>query len=335
MKTKLQIIIFFFIIISITSYSQSAGNKIYNDNNRYKQNKTYNKDMSVFQSNQRGLSSNYRYQKSNNQMFFNVNVLMNVKADSYLAIFNISQVGETAQKVDELLNERYKKFYNEVLSLNIKKEDIYLDMISLVPVYSFLVEKKLFSKTYNEVPKGFELQKNIHIKYNKSDIFDKILTIAAKNEIYDLVKVEYFVNNTEAIHDTMRKKAIDYMNKKIKDFKKLKIDLDTIYHIISENTYVAYPVDRYKSYQAFSGASLGAIGSRSNVKKIRKPRTMFYNKIPYHQYDIVINPAILEPPVQYSYSLKIKYIIKPKAKQNKKEYYIISPQGEMKKLYIK
>jgi len=45
----------------------------------------------------------------------------------------------------------------------------------------------LFSKTYTEVPKGFEMQKNLHIKFNDENLLDDIMTFAANNEIYDFI----------------------------------------------------------------------------------------------------------------------------------------------------
>jgi len=177
------------------------------------------------------------------------------------------------------------------------------------------------------------MQKNIHIKFNDEGLLDDIMTIAANNEIYDLIKVEYFVENNDAKYDELRVKSVDYMLKKKEDFKKLGIDLDTIYHIVSEKSSVVYPIDRYKSYQAFSGNSLEAKKSKT-VTKVRKPRTMFYNKLPYHKYDIVINPAILEPSVQFTYSITVKYVIKEPAKKIEKQFIMVSPNGIVKTLKI-
>ena len=68
-------------------------------------------------------------------------------------------------------------------------------MISFVPVYQYETEKKVFNrKTYNEVPAGFELKKNIHIKFSDPEQLNEFISILSNYEIYDLVRVDYFSN---------------------------------------------------------------------------------------------------------------------------------------------
>jgi uncharacterized protein YggE len=330
---KFLLIIFVSILIVETGFSQAGGNVIYEQNNRYKQNASYNEDAEKVWD-YRGDNNQNQLVIENvnsNEMIFTVNAMMNVKAESFMAIFNIVQTGETAKEVNTIVNTKIYGLRNELLKAGIKKEEIYTDMISLVPLYDYNVETKLFSKTYTEVPKGFEMQKNIHVKFTNDSLLDKIVTAAAENEIYDLIKVEYYVDNTDAKYIELRNKSIDYMNSKIVAFKKLGINLDTVYHIISEKQSVVYPIDRYKSYQAFSGTSIDALESK-NVTKVRKPVTQFYNKLPYHKFDIVINPAVLEPVVQFTYSLTLKYVIKED--KTKKEFILVTPEGVVKTLKI-
>ncbi len=52
-----------------------------------------------------------------------------------------------------------------VKAQGVKEKDVFTDMLSFVPVYEIETTRKLFSKTYQEVPAGFEIQKNIHIRF--------------------------------------------------------------------------------------------------------------------------------------------------------------------------
>ena len=194
-----------------------------------------------------------------NSMTFEVNGLINRKADAYLAIFNMTQVGENASVANDLLNTRYQNFVNEVAAFGVKPEDIFLDMVSQVPIYELEVTKKFFSKTYNEVPKGFELQKNIHVKFRKGEELDKILTAAAKHEIYDLIKVDYFVENTSSIYETLRDSVIAFAKRKVNDYKQLSVNLDTVYRVLTEQNSVTFPIDRYSKYQPASSSSIEAV----------------------------------------------------------------------------
>ena len=325
-----------FSLFPIEIYSQVEENESYIKSNRYTQNAIYNMDDQVFLSQK---MDSKLIQVNDDYAELEVNALYNAKADSYLAILSVIQNGATAVAVDSMVNARYNGFCNDLRESGIKKEDIFIDMISMVPIFEMQVEKKLFSKTYNEVPVGFKLQKNIHIFYKKGEMLDHILTAATKHEIYDLIKVEYFVDNTDAIFDSLINVSKETLNKKVEKLKKLGIVLDTLKHVFSDQKNVYFPVDRYTPYNSYGGISL-ATRDISSSKNLIKTPTMFYNKIPYHSYDIIINPAFKEPAVQYTYKIHVRYYLKPCNKNEeikteekiKNVYHIITPQGEIKRL---
>jgi uncharacterized protein YggE len=267
-----------------------------------------------------------------------VNALYNQKASSYTVILNMKQFGKTAEETDRLFNDRYAAFVSAISNEGIKKEDIYLDMISFVPVYEFVEEKRFFSRsTYNEIPKGFEIQQNIHISYKDSKVLSKIISAAARNEMYDIVKVDYFVDKNEDIYFELRKRAIDYINKEIVQFESLGIELDAAYRLIAEEEKSSFPTDRYSSYSSFSSQSLDGT-TKGKVKTSEKSVSSYYDKIPYDKFEIVINPNILEPVVQYMYNLKVKFRLKaqePSIKiEREKEFVWLSPSGELKVIEI-
>lgn len=304
---------------SAQSYGNAYANSVYNKNYLDKSTDKYTANASTPRSNAISLE---------------VSALMNVTADDYVAIFNITQIGPSATEVDSLVSRRINNFKKELERLNIPTEKVLTDMISLIPVFEIEVEKKLFSKTYNEVPKGFELMKNLHVHFKDPAVLDQLITAAAKNEIYDIVKVDYFIENTEAVYDQLRKKSIEVIQKKTAAFKDLGVNLDTIYHTFSEDKNVAFPADRYKSYQAYSSSSLEAIHKKKGVTTVKKPTTKYYSKLPSHKYDIIINETVVEPAVQFTYNLKITYIIKEKTPTTKKQFYIITDDGNLKLLDI-
>ena len=195
---------------------------------------------------------------------FQTNVLYNAKADAYIAIFNTLQLGEDAEEADSLISSRISQMQRELIRLGLKREDIFVDMISQIPIFEIAVEKKLFSKKHIEIPKGIELQKNIHIRYRKGDMLDRILAIAAKYEIYDLVKVDYFIENTAEIYKELQEKAIAFHRQQIARYKPLGIDLDTFNVAFSDNYSVSFPINQYLSYQGFSSASLQRNSRKDN-----------------------------------------------------------------------
>jgi uncharacterized protein YggE len=269
-----------------------------------------------------------------NNMTLKCSAMMNVKADSYLAIFNLTQMGNTGKEADDIITKRTQPFVESLKTLGITTSDVYADMIYLIPIYNYEVEKKLFSKTYNEVPKGFEMQKNLHIRFKDANLIDDIVTLAAANEIYDLVTVEYFVKNSQTAYDTLRNRAVKYLAANAKRFEKLGLKLDGEFRIVSEKSEVTYPDGQYTDYDAFVSQSLEAARDKT-VTTIRKPKTVAYNKLSYESFDIVINPEFLEPVVQYTYELSVSYTLNKEKLEPKNHYFIVDNNGALKELQIK
>jgi len=271
-----------------------------------------------------------------NMLILEVNAMMNMKADSYLAIFNITQLGQTAEEADSLMNERVNGVMRRVREHGVKESDVFTDMLSFVPVYEIETTRKLFSKTYQEVPAGFEIQKNIHITFRDARILDKLVTAAAKEEIYDLVKVDFFVQKQSACYDTLRIFATKLLQQKIDNFGKLGVKVDESHRVGAEKNGAYFPLDRYTTYQSRSQSSLNSRRKGQVVNDVKKSNTLFYNKVPYGQFDIVLHAEITEPPVQYTYNLTLQCQL-PEGFQKKDvkeiiKYMWITEKGEVKEL---
>lgn len=243
-----------------------------------------------------------------------VSALMNVKATSYVVLLGVSQAAETIDSCQRMINDRINSFISQLAKSAVKKEDIFVDFVSQVPVFEYSIEKKIFSKKYNEIPSGFELRKNIHIAYKKNETLDEIVTSAAKSEIYDIIKVDYIVSNMSAVYDTLREQSIKLLNQKAEDYKKVGIRFNPKFHVMGEDVQSIYPIERYKSYTAYNNSSLQALKksgvSSTSISYQPKQATLYYDKLPYNNYDIVINPNVIEPVAQFTYNLKVRYTFK-------------------------
>jgi len=239
---------------------------------------------------------------------------MNVKASSYVVLLGVSQAAETIDSCQRMMNERINNFIAQLTKSSVKKEDIFVDFVSQVPVFEYSIEKKIFSKKYNEIPSGFELKKNIHIAYKKNETLDEIVTSAAKSEIYDIIKVDYIVSNMQAVYDSLRDASIKLLNQKTEDYKKVGIKFNPKFQVMGEDVQSIYPIERYRSYTAYNNSSLQALKksgvSSTAISYQPKNATLYYDKLPYNNYDIVINPNVIEPVAQFTYNLKVRYTYK-------------------------
>lgn len=259
-----------------------------------------------------------------------------------VAYFGLTQLGKDIDEVNELMDTRIKNVEQEIKQLGSSVE-FYVDMISFVPIYEFETEKKLFNKrTYNEVPKGFELKKNIHIAFSDGNLMNKIMAICGEDEIYDLIKVDYISKDVEAAHDALRKQANLVYEKMVKNYEFiLGMDFSKKRKQLNEGFNVAYPKDRYNSYTAYSSPQLN-VKRKSVVTKVKKSPTMYYEPIQFSQEKFIIHPEILEPSLQVIYEMQVIIQLtdpvpppEPQVQirtEIKKEFYMVNPQGVVTKL---
>jgi len=359
-----KIYLFFVALIATIQLSaQVSGNSAWNENNRFKNSEMYQSkakskgrsDAGVvgnvynngynngYQNDDKALmqqvTNNYSSFSSGNDYVVKVNVLYNAVPNNYTAIFHLNQAGKKIQELDSLLQWRVNKFMVLANKIGVKKDNFYLDMIALVPIFER--EKKTFSKTYIQVPKGFEIQKNLHVRYRDPAQLDQLFSMAAQCEIYDLVKVEYQFDSAEVANAIIREKAQLILQKKLKYYAKLGVQLDTNFRTITEQQAQNFPVDQYVPYSPLAVSTLDDESS-TDASKMAMPTnnsrsTLFYNQISSDGFDVVINPSPLKPGIQFVYSLEMKYKIVPTVYHNTKiqkdtEILLITPQGTIKEL---
>ena len=269
-----------------------------------------------------------------NVLNLNLRSLYNVEATDYTAVFNINQVGKTADETTQLMSDKINAIKAELKSKGFNGQ-FAIDMISFVPQYEIEVTKKLFSKTYTEVPVGFELQQNLLISYNNDTDFEKILSACASAEVFNLVKVDYYVKNLEAIYADLQVKLLAEVKKKKEYYTALGFDMSTYDVHMADAKYYHMPKDHYKSYVAANNISMDALKQKKGITRIKKPTSYYYDPIPHAGYDIVINAAITKPVIQLGMDLTLRYVPKPEKpvppvapiKQPKPKVYVISPTG--------
>jgi len=269
---------------------------------------------------------------SNNDILVSVKGLANVKADAYTAIFSITQNGKTTKEVNELMDQRIMQSLNEI---KLKKGvETFVDMISFVPVYEYETEKKVFNrKTYNEVPAGFELKKNIHIKFDDPNQLNEFIAILSNYEIYDLVKVDYFSNALETIKKEMMMKAKLLVQEKLKNYQELlgETFINTEKKI-TDDFIINVPVEMYKSYEAYNSSSLN-LKKAANINQINKSVTLYYQPVFNKDFDFVMNSTVLEPVIQIQYEIKIAINREKKpVLKTDKEFILVTPNGDLKTL---
>lgn len=241
-------------------------------------------------------------------MFVEASVLMNVKADEFVAVFGVAQECATVPECNQKMDAIIESFSGDLKQLGIGRDDLYVDFAAQNKIYAYQVTGNIAKE--NLV--GFELKKNIAIHYQDKTLLDKLIIAASKSKIFDLIKVDYIVKDTSPIHNRLMDEAAKIIKQKAsRDEKLLDIKLLAPAQIYAEKPSIYYPTEMYDSYSAYESEEISGDYYREKytVQNARKSRTFFFNALNADGFDAVINPVVIEPVVQFTLYLKVKYEI--------------------------
>lgn len=241
-------------------------------------------------------------------MFIEANVLMNVKADEFVATFGVAEEAPTVEACQTKMDATVAAFTAEVKRMGIVPEAIFVDLTAQTKIYGFKVEGNLAKEELS----GFELKKTVAIRFRDKALIDPLLLAASRQKIYDLIKVDYVVSDLARVQERLADAAAEVIKTKAARHQKLLgIGLRAVPQVFVDRTSAHYPTDMYDSYSAGESESVSGGPDRSQltVQSLRKSRTFYYNPLTGDGFDRVIEPVILEPVVQFTYYLKLKYEI--------------------------
>ena len=249
-----------------------------------------------------------------NTMFLEASVLMNTKADEYVAVFGLSQEAPTVQECNQKMDAVVQEFSTALKPLGIAGDDLFVDFVAQNKIYGYKVEDNVAKEQLT----GFELKKNVSIHYRDKLLLDKLVIAASGSKIYDLIKVDYIVKEPSPIQNRLMEEAAEIIKRKAARYEKLLgIKLVPPPQVYAEKPSVYYPTEMYESYTAYEGERVEFEQYRSKyvIQNLRKGRTFFFNALNADGFDVVINPVVIEPVVQFTLYLKVKCDMEPRAEK--------------------
>jgi uncharacterized protein YggE len=243
---------------------------------------------------------------SRDAMYLDAAVLMNVKADEFVAVFGVAAEAETVEACQEKMDATIDGFMKSVEELGVARESIFVDLTAQTKIYGYKVEGSLAREQLT----GFELKKTVSVRYRDRDLIDRLLAAASRRGIYDLVEVRYVVSDLAPIQERLAEAAAEAIKAKAARHERLLgVKLRPMPRVLAERSSAHYPTEMYDSYVAGESDTMavGFDASRMAVQGLRKGRTFHYNPLTANGFDRVIDPAILEPVVQFTLYLKLEY----------------------------
>jgi len=246
---------------------------------------------------------------SGTSMYVEASVLMNVKADEHVAVFAVARECTEVPQCDQKVGAAIGEFSAALRQLGVGAGDIYVDFTAQNRVYGF----ELVETAAREKLTGFELKKNVAVRYKDKLLLDRMVSAAARAGIFDLVKVDYVVTDPNAVQQRLYEEAARIIKQKLARHEALlNVRLRQPAQVLAEKPSVYFPTEMYDSYAAFETESISQPYSdrqKYTVQNARKSRTFFFNALDADGFDHVVNPVVLEPVVQFTLFVRMKYEI--------------------------
>lgn len=241
---------------------------------------------------------------SANEILVEANVLANVVADEYVAVFAVNTEGSTVDECQTKAAGTIQNLLVEFKKLGVAEKDTFVDFINQNKTYGY----DIANNVAKEKEVGFELRKNISVHFTSRALIERCLTVAAKAGVYDLVKVDYIVRDLAKVQDKLVAAAAQVLKRKVLNYKELLgIEASGPRQILAEKYATYVPTELYDSYRAYESEEVANFyGRAQTVQTIRKARTFYFNGLDARGFDSVINPTVLEPVVQFSLYLKVR-----------------------------
>jgi uncharacterized protein YggE len=291
------------------SGSQQSGNIVYSDKNNSSQARTLEG---------RELPTG-NISISDTTVMIEANLLMNVLAEEYVATFSVSQECGIVMECNEKMDKKISDFINSLLGLGLKGDKIFVDFVAQNKIYDY----EISANVAKEKQVGFEVKKNIMIYYKDKNLTDKMVTTASRFGIYDLVKVDYLVQDTAGVKKRLLEEALKLVKEKEARYSSA-FGLKFRSHILIEREKynIYFPSQMYSSYSAYEtgrvisnnskisnivNVNSNASAAQPRIQETRKSTTFYYDPLNADGFDNVINPIINEPVVQFTLFVRVRY----------------------------
>jgi len=300
MKRALSLLLFF-LFLAISALAQEGGNRI-NQSQQLQQAKDLSRRQPNFPSSTTdAVTSEQPNLLVTQYQFIDAKVLTSLETREYVAVFGLSQEAERVNDANRKLQEQINMFLQSIASLGVRPEDTYLDFVTQNRVYDLAVK----GSTAREKVAGFLIKENLIIRYRDHALLDKIVPLAAQAGIFDLIKVDYITEDLSQVRARMLAESQRIIQEKQAAYEKFGIKLMPV--SVSVEAFDTFqPAEAYNSYRA---VETGNVDDNYRVIEQRKNSTAYFDALSPGKFDAVITPIGLEPRVQATYYLRIKYFV--------------------------
>lgn len=298
---KKVLLLAFCLLFASGAFAQESGNRVYGNSGNNNDQQVKRRMPVLPKSTVDSVSVDAANQTITHYQYIDAKVITTVDAKEYIAVFGLAQEAATVPEANRKLEKQINDFRQGLSALGIAANDVYVDFITQNRVYDYTVK----GSTAREKVSGFQIKENFIIRYRDRKLLDKIVALAAQNDIFDLVKVDYVVGDLTQIKSQLFNEAIKIIKAKETDFGKVGVKLTPI-TVSLEQFDIFQPFEAYNSYKAFEA---GEVDNVYRTVEKRKNSTFYFEPLPEGIFDAVVKPIGTTPEVQCTYYLRLKYFV--------------------------
>ncbi len=286
------------------------------------------------------LNSTYEINAHNNSVMILVDVIYNAVPDGYVLTYTTTFTGNTIDQVEAKANQRIDDLIAAIRPFNIQPNDVTVDLISLDPIFDFRQNDSL-------LPQAYKITQNLSINIKEINLIGKLTKKCLDFGIYDLINVQTYILNTDAIQDSLDLKSVEILNQKKKLCEDVGVKLTN--GTVQFNNYkeVFYPSEKYlKSYINNATYFNHHSSQNSSIHMQRKVDVDNYYDFNLKNADYVFHSDNDEPVIQFYTQITYSYnkvdteaemrekIRKEEEKKPTKEFYILNKEGNLTKIGV-
>lgn len=286
-----------------------------------------------------GSNKKHSIQLEGNYLTIKTKVIYNALPDGYHITYTYTSISGTVESLEELTLDKKRRLVKGLKKLNMKEDDMVIDVIALDPVF------KMYNDTSrNPVPTGYKSTHNVTFNIKDIGQIDDLSRTCFTENIYDIIDVTPYINDVNHIEDSLSKKSILVLKDKKRLAEQIGFSISDGKVNFQKNKNTIYPSERYlKSYINNSSLYKHHMTQNSSVSYNRKVDIDSYYNFDLRDADFVFNAKEVKPVIQFIYSINYGFLKmdreeearikeeKAARAEKEKEIYILDKHGKMRK----
>jgi len=245
-----------------------------------------------------------------------------VKPSAIRVIMAVTSQGATAAECMEANGEKEMAFTQALAKLGVPEDKVFMDFISMLPVYDWNVEERNGTRCFVEDIAGYMVQANAHVEVSNETQAREAVRAAFLLGITDIISFDYWCDSLDAHKIEAQKKALAEAQRKADllltaHFQNVPAPLN-----IHENTEVVYPKSLYESFTNDYSEALRRNYHRQSLPEVHavRPKNTHYRGF-FAEADSQDPRLPMQPEISVVSTISCYYVTPVEGKQKATEKY--------------